>query len=107
MKDRMPNISHHASNPFDKLLSRRQLLQRCGMGMGALALGTILSEAGYANAGVAGPNPPLPHTAQFGGKAKRVIHLFMNGGPSQVDTFDPKPALEKYAGKMLPIPNYK
>lgn len=45
--------------------------------------------------------PPLPC------KAKRVIHLFMNGGPSHVDTFDPKPALEKYAGKLLPMENPK
>src|SRR5207249_12071861 len=41
------------------------------------------------------------------GKAKRVIHLFMNGGPSHVDTFDPKPALEQYAGKLLPKENLK
>ena len=44
----------------------------------------------------------LPH---FPAKAKRVIHLFMNGGPSHVDTFDPKPSLEKYAGKPLPMQN--
>ena len=42
---------------------------------------------------------------QFAGKAKRVIHLFMNGGPSHVDTFDPKPSLDEYAGKTLPMPN--
>src|SRR5687767_10987636 len=106
----MANMSHHRPNPFDSLLSRRQLLTRCGMGMGALALGTLLSDVGY-GAGIAGANtninPLMPKGPQFPGRAKRVIHLFMNGGPSQVDTFDPKPALEKYAGKMLPIANYK
>src|SRR3954453_8185042 len=49
----------------------------------------------------------FPYTTLFRSRAKRVIHLFMNGGPSQVDTFDPKPALEKYAGKQLPTPNLK
>jgi hypothetical protein len=78
--------------------------------MGALALGTILSDAGYGSAaggGISSMSPLLPHGPQYLGKAKRVIHLFMNGGPSHVDTFDPKPSLDKYAGKMLPIPNYK
>jgi len=104
----MANMSHHRPNPLDSLLSRRQLLTRCGMGMGALALGSILSETGYGNiGGISGTSPLRPHGPQFMGKAKRVIHLFMNGGPSQVDTFDPKPSLAKYAGKMLPIPNYK
>src|SRR6266480_3338296 len=101
----MANMSHHRPNPFDSMLSRRQVLTRCGMGMGALALGTILSEVGYVSS--ANINPLIAHGPQFPGKAKRVIHLFMNGGPSQVDTFDTKPSLAKYAGKMLQIPNYK
>ncbi|HEV8604231.1 MAG TPA: DUF1501 domain-containing protein, partial [Tepidisphaeraceae bacterium] len=106
-------MSHQRPNGFfrgESILSRRQLLTRCGMGMGALALGTILSEAGYgsgAGGGISSTSPLLPHGPQYLGKAKRVIHLFMNGGPSHVDTFDPKPALDRYAGKMLPIPNYK
>jgi len=103
----MANMSNHRPNPFDSLLSRRQLLSKCGMGMGALALGTLLSQAGYGSSEISGVSPLRPHGPQFAGKAKRVIHLFMNGGPSQVDTFDPKPMLQKYAGKMLPIPNYK
>jgi hypothetical protein len=88
------------------------MLQRCGMGMGALALGNLLSGVGLgstdAGAGSVGSiNPLAVKNPQFPAKAKRVIHLFMNGGPSQVDTFDPKPALEKYAGKLLPTPNLK
>jgi len=83
--------------------SRRELLGRVGMGMGALALGGLLGEAQEAI-----PVYPLaPKAPPFGGKAKRVLHLFMNGGVSQVDTFDPKPALEKYAGKPLPVENLR
>ncbi|MEJ6720232.1 MAG: DUF1501 domain-containing protein [Akkermansiaceae bacterium] len=73
-------------------LDRRHFLHRCGMGMGALGLGDILhSEVSAADS--------VPH---FPGRAKRVVHFFLNGGPSHVDTFDPKPALQKYAGKELP-----
>src|SRR5205807_3473091 len=50
-------------------------------------------------------NPLAPRPPQFPPKAKRIIHIFANGGPSHVDTFDPKPLLQKYAGKMLPRPN--
>src|SRR6202034_4189068 len=48
-------------------------------------------------------NPLAPRQPHFPAKAKRVIHIFMNGGPSQVDTFDPKPSLEKYNGKAIPL----
>jgi hypothetical protein len=81
-------------------LTRRELLQRCGMGFGALALGNLV--VGAQRAAAASVDPLLPKAPHFPAKAKHVIHLFMNGGPSHVDTFDPKPALEKYAGKPLP-----
>jgi hypothetical protein len=81
-------------------LTRRELLQRCGMGFGAMALGNLVVGAQSATA--ASTNPLLPHAPHFAAKAKHVIHLFMNGGPSHVDTFDPKAALEKYAGVLLP-----
>ena len=61
------------------------------MGMGALAMGPLLG--GRAQAG----------QTHFAPKAKRVVHLFMNGGPSQVDTFDRKPLLQEYHGKTLPL----
>ena len=80
------------------------------MGFGGMALGSLLSEAGAlaprpAFAGdLADPASPLAARApQFAPKAKRVIHLFMNGGPSQVDTFDPKPELTRYHGKEIPL----
>ncbi|MCU1262213.1 MAG: hypothetical protein JWO80_5098, partial [Bryobacterales bacterium] len=87
-------------------LSRREMLQRTGMGLGSLALGALVANnAGAATIGGGGGfnNPLAPKLPPLPAKAKRVIHLFMNGGPSQVDTFDPKPALAKYAGKELPF----
>ena len=81
------------------------------MGMGALALGNILAEQGFSArrhvrlTPVTGPgrgrafrlgavNPLLPKASPLPARAKQVIHLFMNGGPSHVDTFDPKPTLD-------------
>jgi hypothetical protein len=62
----------------------------------------MLGLAGvFEQAGLAGPL--TARKPQFPGKAKRVIHIFANGGPSQMDTFDPKPALQKYAGQPLPV----
>ena len=99
-------------NSFDtyspeSFLSRRELLRRAGMGFGTLALQSLLADAGLGNlASAADINPasPLsPKQPHFAPKAKRVIHLFMNGGPSQVDTFDPKPELTKRHGQALPI----
>jgi hypothetical protein len=104
VKEFAMSIYYHGPRSDDTSLSRRQLLHRCGMGMGGLALANILSQAGLASDMSGAPiNPLSPKTPQFPAKAKRVIHLFMNGGPSQVDTFDPKPSLTKYAGKPLPM----
>ena len=96
----MPRSNH-------KNLSRRELLRRVGMGMPSLGLMATLGAAGLLEAAprAEGPalNPLSPKAPPLPAKAKRVIHLFMNGGPSQVDTFDPKPAPQKFAGKELPI----
>src|SRR5688572_11220241 len=102
-------MSHHKFNPEHLALTRREFLSRCGMGMGALSLGALLQNSLGPSAQGASSyvNPLTPRSGQFPGTAKRVIHLFMNGGPSHVDTFDPKPTLEKYAGKMLPFDNPK
>ncbi|MGE3807793.1 MAG: DUF1501 domain-containing protein [Gemmataceae bacterium] len=79
-------------------LTRRQLFGRLAGGFGSLALAGLLSEQQARGEGAAAN--PLPH---FTPRAKRVIFLFMSGGPSQVDTFDPKPALVKWEGKRLPV----
>ncbi|HEY2157874.1 MAG TPA: DUF1501 domain-containing protein, partial [Isosphaeraceae bacterium] len=89
-------------NPQD-FLSRREMLRRSGMGFGTLALGGLLADSGMLGAAEASGSPLAPRAPHFAPKAKRVIHLFMNGGPSQVDTFDPKPELTKQHGKPVPV----
>jgi len=76
--------------------------------MGALGFATLMGQTGLlATQSGAGDaiNPLAPKSPQFPARAKRVIHFFLNGGPSHVDTFDPKPALAEYAGKTLPTGN--
>jgi len=94
-----------------EFLSRRDLLAHLGNGVGLLGLAATLgpdllqstaSAAEVATTASANLPPLAPRAPHFEPRAKRVIHLFMNGGPSQVDTFDPKPALEKYAGQAPP-----
>jgi hypothetical protein len=86
--------------------TRRDFLCRSGMGMASLGVAGLMASGGMLDA--AEPVTPLtPKAPPLPAKAKRVIHLFMNGGPSHVDTFDPKPSLDKYAGKALPRENPK
>jgi len=79
------------------------------MGFGMLGLaGLVAGKGAAANpAGDTALNPLAPRAPQFPARAKQVVHLFMNGGPSHVDTFDPKPLLTKYHGKPLPNPNLR
>jgi hypothetical protein len=96
------------SHPFQPVPSRRDLLKRVGMGLGTLGLASLMGDTGLLESQAVGGetlNPLTPKKPHFAGKAKRVIHLFMNGGPSHVDTFDPKPELTKRAGQQLPKPN--
>ncbi len=90
---------------MNDFLNRRQMLTRCGMGMGAVALTSLLGSAGQLAAAPIGDatGPFAPKAPPLPAKAKRIVHLFMNGGASHVDTFDPKPALAKFAGKPIPI----
>jgi len=99
-------MKHHAPDPEHLALTRREFLGRCGMGMGGLAFASLFGGS-LARASEASPNPLLPKESHFYGKAKHVIHIFANGGASHVDTFDPKPSLEKYAGKNLPMENLR
>jgi hypothetical protein len=97
--DHQPAISDH-------FCSRRELLSRMGNGFAALGLMGVLGESAFASSVPQGGvrlNPLAPKAPMFAAKAKRVIFLFMNGGPSQVDTFDPKPMLAKYAGQAIPL----
>ena len=76
-------------------ISRREMLMKFGGGFAILPLIDLLSR----DARAASVNPLAPKAPHFPAKAKHVVFLFMNGAPSQVDTFDPKPALTKYDGK--------
>ncbi|RFC52714.1 MAG: Uncharacterized conserved protein, DUF1501 family [Verrucomicrobia bacterium] len=80
-----------------RAVSRRELLRKAGMGIGSLALLDLMSREA-----TAATNPLAPHALHHAPRARAVISLFMHGGPSQVDTFDPKPLLAKYAGQTLP-----
>ncbi len=100
------------SHDTNSSLTRRELLRRSGMGLGLLGLAGVLEGGGAMSAAAAESetgyqNPLAERPPHFPVKAKRVIHLFMNGGPSHVDTFDPKPSLDKYAGKLLPTDNLR
>ncbi|GAB4460517.1 MAG: DUF1501 domain-containing protein [Armatimonadaceae bacterium] len=105
----------HSPRLEDLALTRRELLSRMGNGFALLGLAGALETAFSGNALAAPPatpaktaaplNPLIPRKPHFPAKAKRVVFLFMNGGPSHVDTFDPKPALAQYVGKTLPMTN--
>jgi hypothetical protein len=97
----MPN--HLPASPI--AVGRRDMLARCGMGFGSLALAEMLA-ANHAPAGEP-LNPLLPGAPHFPSRIRHVIHLFMNGGPSQVDTFDPKPELQKRGGQTISDGNLK
>jgi len=86
----------HNCNRFTPVWSRRQMLQTCGAGFGGLALASLLAEESCGN-------PLAVNAPPFAPRAKRIIFLFMHGGPSQVDTFDPKPLLDRDHGKPLPF----
>jgi hypothetical protein len=92
--------------PTDFPLTRRVLLRRIGGGFGALGIASVFAEAGFlapssarGAEGVVPVDPLAPKAPHFPARAKRIIFLFMNGGPSHVDTFDPKPALKDYEGQ--------
>jgi hypothetical protein len=87
------------------LISRREALLRSGTGFGSLALADLMANESKAE--VEKMDPLAPKKSHYPSKAKHVVHLFMNGGPSQVDTFDPKPMLDKYHGKPLPDANLR
>jgi hypothetical protein len=104
----MPLQNHHAccgvsTNIEDYFLTRRQFLNRVGLGLGALGLLTMLDPADLIGA-AASPalNPLAPRPPPFPGKAKSVIHIFAQGAPSHIDTWDPKPELSRMDGKTLP-----
>ncbi len=88
-------------------LSRRELLARCGMGLPLLGLWGLLADEGALADDGGAAHPLAPKPPHFPAPARHVVHLFMNGGPSHVDTFDPKPLLTKLHGQPLPAGNLR
>lgn len=95
--------------PTSTAISRRSFLQHAGTGIGWIALPSLLQSGDSLQAQVdplsPGVNPLAVRPPHFAAKAKHVIHIYLNGGPSQVDTWDPKPELTKWGGKKLPVNN--
>src|SRR5665213_1633592 len=94
----IPGLPHHA-----RPTSRREFLARSGAGFGALAMAALLNNDPLRAAEQkAMPSPLAPRLPHYKATAKNIIFLFMEGGPSHIDLFDPKPILQKMAGKPLP-----
>lgn len=101
------NYREEINHEFKTLVTRRHFFKECGIGLGSIALASLLNNNAAANpqSQVRAPqldNPLTPKQPHFAPKAKRVIYLFNSGGPSQLDMFDYKPSLEKYNGKPVP-----
>ena len=88
---------------FLNIHTRRDFFRQCAGGIGAMALGELLAADGLTAAtGLPTVNPLAPREPHFPAKAKHVIFMFMEGGPTQFELFDEKPALAKYDGRPLP-----
>ncbi len=104
------NFHNEIQQETKKLIARRWFLRDCGIGLGSIALGTLLG-GGKATAKPSKPASPLaPRLPHFRPKAKRVIYMFMAGAPSHLDLFDNKPELSKRSGQLPPaemLKNYR
>jgi len=94
-------IEEHFPNPKSTVSTRREFLAKTGMGFGMLSLASLLKPAELLGA-APGESSGFSVPVHFPAKAKHVIHIFLSGGPSHVDTFDYKPELARYDGKTLP-----
>ncbi len=99
-----PDFDTLANRLARKMMSRREMLQDCAGGLGAIALSSLMAKPSMASASNATPTEnllaKLPH---FAPKAKQVVFIFLGGGPSQMDLMDPKPMLTKYDGQPIPF----
>jgi hypothetical protein len=96
-------IQEHSASFREHFVTRRQFLQRAGMGFGALSLAALMGESfGGTSASAETIATLLPRAPHFPAKAKHVVHIFAQGAPSHVDTWDPKPKLTEYDGKSIP-----
>src|SRR4030095_15330265 len=99
----MGSTVENKSTKSGPLISRRALLRQASCGFGTLGLAGLFNDVSNIFAGTEPANPMAPKGPNFIPKAKRVIFLFMHGGPSSIDTFDPKPRLDRDDGKPLPM----
>ncbi|HUY92663.1 MAG TPA: DUF1501 domain-containing protein [Pirellulales bacterium] len=98
-------LATQRNQTIDLLQTRRHFFNQCGLGLGSLALAGLLSEQKLLADSSAGASPLAPKAPHFAAKAKRVIYLFMAGGPSQLELFDYKPKLQELDGQIVP-PDY-
>ena len=97
------NFHQEMQKEARRLITRRYFFRECGVGLGTIALASLLRENQISAAPAQAPVGPLaPRAPHYSPKAKRVIYLFQAGAPSQLDLFDYKPALLKYDGKPCP-----
>jgi hypothetical protein len=97
------NIAEHRPQPQDFFQTRRGFLNRFGMGFAGLSLASLLGESLAGRAHAAASSPLAPRQPHFPAKAKRVIHIFAQGGPTHLDTWDPKPSLAKHADQKVDL----
>src|SRR5882724_8933804 len=100
-------VREHSPSLDDVIFTRRQFLLRTGMGFGGLSLAGAFGINPWAEGAASIPvatlaSPLAPKLPHFAAKAKHIIHIFASGGPTQVDTWDPKPELTKFDGKTIP-----
>jgi hypothetical protein len=93
------NPDSYSWNERRKVLTRRYFFKECGVGLGAMALASLLGEKTF---GAVPADPLAPRAPQFAPRARRVIYLFQAGGPSQLDMFNHRPALARYDGQPMP-----
>jgi hypothetical protein len=104
------NPADHISRCGSSFVSRREMLRHMGTGLGLVGLAALMRDSGLFAPSVSAAaegvgNPLAPKAPHFAAKAKHIIHIYLNGGPSQVDTFDPKPLLSQYSGRTIPTGN--
>jgi hypothetical protein len=91
-----------SNQELQRLVARREFLGNAGLSVGSMALGMLLAQDGAHAAPQRETNPLAPRPSHFPPKIKSVIHLFMAGGPSQLELFDPKPKLQELSGQVIP-----
>src|SRR5437867_2275550 len=96
------NIRDELKAETARLITRRWFFKQCGVGLGSIALASLLGADKMLGSIGAAKSPLAPKQPHFKPRAKRVIYLFMGGAPSQLDLFDYKPTLAKYNGKPVP-----